>query len=136
MWSQLIGGSGKAIGPRVAYVTIAMAAYREQLRDTPNDIPPNSRLFVIAGRGIKEDEYRECFSKYGQVEDIWIVKDRRTNEEKGVFVFMLQQQQRNSCSNVYSSTLSSYLSKMSADRCHSSTNSSEMKTAQRLFHDA
>ncbi|XP_064614457.1 RNA-binding protein 45-like [Liolophura sinensis] len=61
-----------------------MAAYREQLRDTPNDIPPNSRLFVIAGRGIKEDEYRECFSKYGQVEDIWIVKDRRTNEEKGI----------------------------------------------------
>uniref|UniRef100_A0A0L8IF17 RRM domain-containing protein n=1 Tax=Octopus bimaculoides TaxID=37653 RepID=A0A0L8IF17_OCTBM len=46
--------------------------------------PPNSRLFIIAGKGISKDEYHKCFSKFGSIQDIWIVKDRQTNEEKGV----------------------------------------------------
>ena len=51
--------------------------------------PPNSRLFILCGKGIKEEAFKEAFEKFGTVEDIWIVKDRKTNEEKGnsSFVF-------------------------------------------------
>ena len=45
--------------------------------------PPNSRLFILCGKGIKEEAFKEAFEKFGTVEDIWIVKDRKTNEEKG-----------------------------------------------------
>ena len=46
--------------------------------------PPHSRLFVLCGRGISEDTFKKAFEEYGDVEDIWIVKDRRTNEDKGL----------------------------------------------------
>ncbi|XP_078320418.1 RNA-binding protein 45-like isoform X1 [Crassostrea virginica] len=54
-------------------------------RDMHEDVkPPNSRLFILCGKGIKEEAFKEAFEKFGTVEDIWIVKDRKTNEEKGV----------------------------------------------------
>lgn len=59
-------------------------------RDMHEDVkPPNSRLFILCGKGIKEEAFKEAFEKFGTVEDIWIVKDRKTNEEKGnsSFVF-------------------------------------------------
>ncbi|KAK3103354.1 hypothetical protein FSP39_018679 [Pinctada imbricata] len=46
--------------------------------------PPHSRLFVLCGKGISEETFKEEFGKYGEVEDVWIVRDRRTDEEKGV----------------------------------------------------
>ncbi|KAK6166627.1 hypothetical protein SNE40_023275 [Patella caerulea] len=48
------------------------------------DYPTNSRLFVICGKGADENAFKEAFGKYGTVEDVWVVKDRRTNEDKGV----------------------------------------------------
>jgi len=64
-----------------------MAAYKpydRRHRDLQEDVrPPNSRLFIICGRGIKEETFKETFEKYGEVEDIWVVKDKRTNEDKG-----------------------------------------------------
>ncbi len=45
----------------------------------------NSRLFILGGKGASEEEFRECFGKFGQIKDVWIVKDRRTNEDKGGF---------------------------------------------------
>ncbi|XP_037075691.1 LOW QUALITY PROTEIN: RNA-binding protein 45-like [Pollicipes pollicipes] len=46
--------------------------------------PPNSRLFIVCGKSITEDDFRECFSKYGTVSEVWVVKDRATGEPKGV----------------------------------------------------
>ncbi|GAB6026672.1 hypothetical protein CHUAL_013185 [Chamberlinius hualienensis] len=46
--------------------------------------PPNSRLFVVCDKTITEKEFREAFSKYGEIEDIWIVKNKHTGERKGV----------------------------------------------------
>ncbi|KAL5006464.1 hypothetical protein ScPMuIL_015270 [Solemya velum] len=54
------------------------------MADTRRDTPPNSRLFILAGRGITEETYRTAFEKYGKVENIWIVKDRRSGEDKGI----------------------------------------------------
>ncbi|XP_043289033.1 RNA-binding protein 45 isoform X2 [Venturia canescens] len=49
-----------------------------------NDDPPNSRLFVICHKSLDEDDLRKAFEKFGKIEDIWVVKDRNTGENKGV----------------------------------------------------
>ncbi|XP_031785024.1 RNA-binding protein 45 [Nasonia vitripennis] len=49
-----------------------------------NDDPPNSRLFVICHKSLEEEELRKAFEKFGNIEDIWVVKDRNTGENKGV----------------------------------------------------
>lgn len=48
-----------------------------------NDDPPNSRLFVICHKSLEEDDLRKAFEKFGKIEDIWVVKDRNTGENKG-----------------------------------------------------
>jgi len=48
------------------------------------DEPPNSRLFILCQKGITEQEFRTAFEQYGTVEDIWIIKDKRTNEDRGI----------------------------------------------------
>ena len=47
------------------------------------DDPPHSRLFIVCGRSLSEDDFRESFGKYGTIEDFWMVKDRNTDEPKG-----------------------------------------------------
>ena len=47
------------------------------------DDPPHSRLFIVCGRSLTEDDFRENFGKYGTIEDFWMVKDRNTDEPKG-----------------------------------------------------
>ncbi|BET02238.1 RNA recognition motif. (a.k.a. RRM, RBD, or RNP domain) [Nesidiocoris tenuis] len=46
--------------------------------------PPNSRLFILCGKTVTDEELHEAFDKYGHIKDIWIVKDRNTMESKGV----------------------------------------------------
>lgn len=60
--------------------------YRDSQTDprSKNDDPPNSRLFVICHKSLEEDELRKSFEKFGKIEDIWVVKDRNTGENKGV----------------------------------------------------
>ncbi|KAG9349479.1 hypothetical protein JZ751_027924 [Albula glossodonta] len=48
------------------------------------DDPPNSRLFLVISKSISEDVIRENFSVYGEIQDIWMVKDKQTKESKGV----------------------------------------------------
>lgn len=64
---------------------MAFRPHDKRHREMQEDVkPPNSRLFILCGKGIREDAFKDAFEKFGTVEDIWIVKDRRTNEEKGV----------------------------------------------------
>jgi len=48
------------------------------------DDPPNSRLFVAQIKDISDEELREAFSQYGEVEDVWICKDKHTGEPKNI----------------------------------------------------
>lgn len=52
-------------------------------RTRSSDDPPNSRLFIVCNKNITEDEFRRSFEKYGNIEEIWSVKDRSTGEPKG-----------------------------------------------------
>lgn len=47
------------------------------------DEPPNSRLFIVHHKSITEDDFRKAFDKYGNIEEIWMLKDRATGDLKG-----------------------------------------------------
>lgn len=55
-------------------------------REEQDDEPPMSRLFIICNKTNTEEEFRESFSKFGTIEEIWIVKDKLTGEHKGIYV--------------------------------------------------
>ncbi|BFF97728.1 RNA-binding protein 45 [Drosophila madeirensis] len=69
-----------------------MSDYRSQSRGggrggqdySNDDDPPMSRLFIICNKAHTEDDFREAFSAYGDIEDIWVVKDKHTQENKGI----------------------------------------------------
>ena len=48
------------------------------------DEPPNSRLFIVCGKQITEEQFKESFGVYGTIEEVWVLKDRVTGEPKGV----------------------------------------------------
>ncbi|XP_040297251.1 LOW QUALITY PROTEIN: RNA-binding protein 45-like [Bufo bufo] len=48
------------------------------------DDPPNSRVFLVVSKSLTEDMIREKFSGFGDIQDIWVVKDRHTKESQGI----------------------------------------------------
>lgn len=53
--------------------------------EKPNsDFPPFSRVFLVCSRNHKEEEIRAAFQHFGNLEDVWMVKDRMTKENKGI----------------------------------------------------
>uniref|UniRef100_A0A671MTM0 RRM domain-containing protein n=1 Tax=Sinocyclocheilus anshuiensis TaxID=1608454 RepID=A0A671MTM0_9TELE len=48
------------------------------------DEPANSRLFLVTSKTITEEIIREHFAAFGEIQDIWVVKDKQTKESKGV----------------------------------------------------
>lgn len=50
---------------------------------TNYDDPPYSRLFIVGSKQLTEDDFRIAFSRFGEIEEIWVVKDRQTGERKG-----------------------------------------------------
>ncbi|XP_066301457.1 RNA-binding protein 45-like isoform X2 [Branchiostoma lanceolatum] len=48
------------------------------------DNPPNSRIFIVCSKNHTESELKYAFEKFGDMEDIWLVKDKNTKESKGV----------------------------------------------------
>lgn len=48
------------------------------------DNPPNSRLFLVTSRSVSDDVIREKFSVFGEVQGVWVVKDKQTKESKGI----------------------------------------------------
>lgn len=48
------------------------------------DKPPFSRVFVVCSRSHTEEELREAFEEHGVVDDVFLVKDKVTKENKGI----------------------------------------------------
>ena len=48
------------------------------------DSPPFSRVFVVCSKSHREEDLRAAFTQFGAVEDVWMVKDRMTKENKGI----------------------------------------------------
>ncbi|CAF1074033.1 unnamed protein product [Didymodactylos carnosus] len=53
-----------------------------QQKDADN--PPFSRLFLLVPRTMNESELNDVFKKFGVIEDVWLVRDRRNREGKGI----------------------------------------------------
>ncbi|XP_046685091.1 uncharacterized protein LOC124370834, partial [Homalodisca vitripennis] len=49
-----------------------------------HDDPPHSRLFVANIKQVSEEDLRDAFGKYGDLEDVWICKDKNTGERKDI----------------------------------------------------
>lgn len=49
-----------------------------------SDHPPFSRVFVVCSKTHRDEDIRAAFERFGHVEDVWMVKDRMTKENKGI----------------------------------------------------
>jgi len=54
-------------------------------REQNYDDPPNSRLFILCGRNVTEEELRDAFQTFGTIRELWIVKDKGSGDSKGKF---------------------------------------------------
>jgi len=50
----------------------------------PDNTPPNSRLFVVCGKELSEEELLELFQPYGKIEYCRLIKDKKSQESKGL----------------------------------------------------
>ena len=49
------------------------------------DYPPYSRLFILCDKCLNECDLRNAFSAFGQIQDVWIVRDHSNhNQSKGM----------------------------------------------------
>ena len=48
------------------------------------DSPPFSRIFIVCSKKHSSDDMRAAFEQFGSIEDIWVVKDKHTKENRGV----------------------------------------------------
>jgi len=55
----------------------------KDLKEDPDNDPPNSRLFVVCGKELTEDEFRDAFESHGTIEKIEIHRDKK-GESKGI----------------------------------------------------
>lgn len=49
-----------------------------------HDKPPFSRIFVVCSKSYSSDDLKAVFEKFGTVEDVWVVRDKHTKENRGV----------------------------------------------------
>lgn len=47
------------------------------------DEPPMSRLFIICNKANSEEDFRSAFEQFGEIEEIWVVRDKHSGENKG-----------------------------------------------------
>jgi len=49
-----------------------------------HDKPPFSRVFVVCSKSHTSEDLKTAFEKFGTVEDVWVVRDKQTKENRGV----------------------------------------------------
>ncbi|XP_026764158.2 RNA-binding protein 45-like [Galleria mellonella] len=49
-----------------------------------DDKPPYSRIFVVCGKQLQEEDLKAPFEVFGDIEDLYIPRDRNSGESKGV----------------------------------------------------
>lgn len=58
-----------------------------QKETSAEDVPPMSRLFVICNKSNTEEDIRAAFEQFGDIEEVWVVRNKQTGENKGNFIF-------------------------------------------------
>lgn len=57
------------------------------MKGNKDDIPPNSRIFILHERSTTKEEINEAFKRFGTIDDIWMVRDRGSGENKGRSIY-------------------------------------------------
>eukprot|EP00061_Rhincodon_typus_P010054 g34037.t1 len=74
-----------AVGGRSACAGFANMEDSGSSRPMANlDHPPNSRLFLVISKSTSEEVIRENFSFFGDIQDIWVVRDKQNKDHKGI----------------------------------------------------
>lgn len=55
-----------------------------RVEERKDEKPPYSRVFVVCSKDLREDDLRTPFEKYGDIEDLYMPRDRNTGDSKGV----------------------------------------------------
>lgn len=56
---------------------IKTRSLERELKENSDNAPPNSRLFVVCGKELTEDEFRDAFETHGTIEKIEIHRDKK-----------------------------------------------------------
>ncbi|XP_049887962.1 RNA-binding protein 45-like [Pectinophora gossypiella] len=48
------------------------------------DVPPFSRIFIVCSKELREQDLRAPFEEHGDIEDLYMPRDRNTGDSKGV----------------------------------------------------
>lgn len=77
--------NGRTVGnnPKPLKVILANDKREGNVRD-PNEGERMQRLFIMVPKDMTEDEIKEKFEEYGQVEFVRLLKDKRTGESRGL----------------------------------------------------
>lgn len=54
------------------------------MKDSREELPPYSKLFVLHGKNTSKQELQDAFEKFGKIQDLWMVRDRESQELKGI----------------------------------------------------
>lgn len=72
---------------RLTKVKETMSSHRSHSNrddDKRADDPPMSRLFIICNKNQNEEDFRDAFDKFGTIEEVWVVRDKSTGDNKGM----------------------------------------------------
>ncbi len=58
-------------------------------KESKDTNPPMSRLFLVISKNTTEEELKQEFDQYGEITEIWLLKNRSTNESKGKRLFLI-----------------------------------------------
>ncbi|CAO1401951.1 unnamed protein product [Diamesa tonsa] len=77
--------NGKTIGKSQRPIKVMIAASRQtgQQSSKSRDDEKSQRLFIIIPKELSEDQLYEEFGKYGEIENVSVIRDRATREGKG-----------------------------------------------------
>lgn len=68
---------------RTNYLSLAIYSRNQGSGRQENEQEKYVRLFVIVPKDMTEDDLRTEFEKYGEVENVSVIKDKVTKERKG-----------------------------------------------------
>lgn len=83
--SNMMGMGGGSLGGAGSFGgnNNMMAGSSSSGNNANEDSPPMSRLFVICSKVNTEQDIRDAFEKFGDIEDVWVVQNKQTGENKG-----------------------------------------------------
>ena len=57
--------------------------YEDKPSSSPAEEPKHSRLFILCGKSVREDDLKEAFGPFGEIDYVSCKKDRATGNFKG-----------------------------------------------------